>query len=208
MVVQVLGGDVGVRRHVVGNVQHSPLLQTVRGRFDDGVRGARGYHLRQVVLHCRRIRSGRVKPGVQLASGDGGRDRRDRAGGEPRRLEDREHDARRRRLAVGARYADDPQVARREAVLRGGQPGQRRPTVGDDHARHARRQDRQRPGRLSDDRGGAPGERVGDEAVTVDGHAPVGDEDRAGARGPAVGRHAGDRRVAGRDNLYPVESGG
>jgi len=206
VVVQVLGGDIGEDRHVVGAAQRSSLVQGVRGRLQDGVAQAPPDHRRQQALDGQGVGRGGVRasllPLVSQEGADGGDGAGGMAGGGQDRLEHQAGGG----LAVGAGHADDHQAVAGMAVEGAGQVGQGGPPVGhQDVGERVGRLDRA----LGDDGHGSALAGLGDVAVAVDLDPLVGDEERSWSDLTGVGGQVADQKVGrGRVEDFPPGQGG
>ena len=108
--LEVLVGEVGQDRDVVGDARHAVEGEAVRGRLDDRDVVAGVDHRAERRLQLRRLRGRGVRLVGLGPAADAGRDRADHPGAAPGRLEGRDGEVGGRRLAVRAGDADDGQV--------------------------------------------------------------------------------------------------
>ena len=203
--LEVLVGQVGQDRDVVGDRVDPPEREPVRRRLDDRGRVAGADHRPERPLELWRL--GRRGVGLVrlLDAADPRRGRAGHPGPDAGRLERRDREERGRRLAVRAGDPDDRQVAARVAVPPGRRGGEGGPAVGHDELRQVDLGER-----LLDDRGRGAGRGCRrDEVVAVDVEARDGHEQRA-RPGPRASRWSrrGPRSRPGRPARSPGRRGG
>ena len=203
--LEVLVGQVGQDRHVVGDGVDPPERQPVRRRLDHRGRIAGAGHRPDRSLELWRLGSRGVGLVRRLDAADPGLGRAGHPGPDAGCLEGRDREERCRRLAVRPGDPDDRQVATRIAVPPGGRGGQGRPAVGHDELRQV-----DLGQRVLDDGGrrACRGCRR-DVLVAVDVETRDGHEQRAGPDLARVVGHAAyrDRGQAGRPDRAAVAAG-
>ena len=199
MVVDVVAGEVREGRDLEAETMDAFLVERVGAHLEAGAGAARVGHLAEEGGEVGRI-------GRRLIRRDGApaevvADRADEAPLRTVVLEQMAQQRRDRGLAVGARHADEAQGLLRTAVETAGDLGEHPARVGDlgggDGGQAGDRLTR-------DDRGGAAGDHVVEEGVTVGAQAREGEEERARDHAAAV-RH--DRGHAHRTVARPAEHG-
>ncbi len=120
--IEMVLGEVREHCHVEGQLLHTLEDEGVRGHFEDDAPHAHLEHLGQHGLDVQRFRRGLARL-VTLVT-DHVLNGADDAGAEPAPAQERLHQVRGRRLAVGAGDADQREPSRRMSVVQGGQPRQ------------------------------------------------------------------------------------
>ncbi len=136
VVVQVFVGDVGHHRHVEIAGRDPVLGQAMRSGFQDDAFRACVHHLGQITLHLERIGGGDMKASFIVLVADEGLHRADHPCLVTRSDQDAADELDGSGLAVGARNADDAQLAGRVAVKGSGEIGQGLTGVGDENPRN------------------------------------------------------------------------
>ena len=192
--LEVLVGEVREDRHVVGDARHPIERETVRCRLHDRHVVAGVDHRAQRRLQLRRFRGRGVRLVILGPATDPGRDRADHPGTSPGRLQGRDREVGRGRLAIGAGDPDDGEVMRRIAEPPRGRTGEGRPRRVDDELRDG--QLGEWP--LDDEGGRTLADRGGGEVVSVGVLAWHGHEQRARDHRPRIAGHARDAHVGQR----------
>ena len=182
VVVEVVAADIGDGHDVEVAGAHPLLDEGVGGHLENDLLDLLGGHPGEPGLEVGSFDRGLARFVVVGGSTDVERDRAHRAGPDPGRLEDVGCHVGRRRLAVGAGNAGDPELAGGPTQEDRRQLGQRRAGGGHDDDRGS---GRKRDPALERD-GGSSSSGVGGERVAVDGEPGHRDEEVARSRSPGV----------------------